>query len=48
MVLQKLRDANLKLKPIKCFFLQTSVKFLGHLVSARGLETDEEKTKIDR
>jgi len=46
MVLQKLRDANLKLKPSKCFFLQTSVKFLGHLVSAKGLETDVEKTRL--
>jgi len=46
MILQKLRDANLKLKPSKCFFLQTSVKLLGHLVSARGLETDVEKTRL--
>jgi len=46
MVLQKLCDANLKLKPSKCFFLQTSVKFLGHLVSARSLETDVEKTRL--
>ena len=46
MILQKLPDANLKLKPSKCFFLQTSVKFLGHLVNARGLETDVEKTRL--
>jgi len=46
MILQKLRGANLKLKPSKCFFLQTSVKFLGHLVSSRGLETDREKTRL--
>jgi len=37
MILQKLRGANLKLKPSKCFYLQTSVKFLGHLVSSKGL-----------
>jgi len=46
MILQKLYGANLKLKPSKCFFLQTSVKFLGHLVSSRGLETDGEKTRL--
>jgi len=46
MILQKLRGANLKLKPRKCFFLQTSVKFLGHLVSSRCLETDGEKTRL--
>ena len=46
MILQKLRGANLKLKPSKCFFLQTSVKFLGHLVSSKGLETDGNKTRL--
>jgi len=37
-VLQKPRDANLKLKPSKCLFLQTSVKFLGYLVSSKSLK----------
>jgi len=46
MILQKLRGANLKLKPSKCFFLQTSVKFLGHPVSSKGLETDGDKTRL--
>jgi len=46
MILQKLRGANLKLKPSKCFFLQTSVKFLGHLVSSKGRETDGDKTRL--
>jgi len=46
MILQKTRGANLKLKPNKCFFLQTSVKFLGHLVSSRGLVTDGQKTRL--
>ena len=46
MILQKLCGANLKLKPSKCFFLQTSVTFLGHLISSRGLETDGEKTRF--
>jgi len=46
LILQKLQGANLKLKPSKCFFLQTSVKFLGHVVSAEGLRTDPEKTRL--
>jgi len=46
LILQKLQGANLKLKPSKCFFLQTSVKFLGHIVSAEGLQTDHEKTRL--
>jgi len=46
LILQKLQGANLKLKPSKCFFLQTSVKFLGHIVSVEGLQTDPEKTRL--
>jgi len=46
LILQKLQGANLKLKPSKCFFLQTSVKFLKHIVSAKGLQTDPEKTRL--
>jgi len=46
MILQKLRGANLKLKPSKRFFLQTSVKISGHLVSSKGLETDGDKTTL--
>ena len=33
MVLKRLRDAGLKLKPSKCNLLQVSVEFLGHVVS---------------
>jgi len=32
--------------PSKCFFLQTSVKFLGHVIFAEGLSTDPEKTRL--
>jgi len=46
LILQKLQGANLKLNPSKCFFLRTSVKFLGHIVSAEGLQTDPEKTRL--
>ena len=39
----RLRDANLKLKPSKCFLLQAQVTFLGHIVSGSGVATDPEK-----
>ena len=36
-VFERLRMANLKLKPSKCFLCQRSVEFLGHVVSEEGL-----------
>jgi len=42
-VLQRLRNAKLKLKPSKCHFFQRRLKFLGHVVSSDGIETDPEK-----
>ena len=45
-VLQRLRSANLKLKPNKCCLMQTSVHFLGHIVSKDGISTDPEKVKL--
>ena len=44
-VLTKLQEAGLKLSPKKCNFFQSSVKFLGHIVSSTGIATDPEKTK---
>ena len=43
LVLQRLEQANLKLKPSKCVFFQKKVKFLGHVVSEDGVETDPDK-----
>jgi transposase InsO family protein len=43
LLLQKLRSANLKLKPSKCKLLRTQVEFLGHIVSAEGIGTDPRK-----
>ena len=43
--LDRLLSAGLKLKPSKCEFFQTSVKFLGHIVSENGVSTDPEKTR---
>ncbi|XP_064606039.1 uncharacterized protein LOC135470920 [Liolophura sinensis] len=44
-VFLRLMDAQLKLKPSKCVFFQKSVKFLGHVVSAEGVQTDPDKVK---
>jgi len=41
----RLRTANLKLKPSKCYLLCADSKFLGHVVSAEGVSTDPSKVK---
>lgn len=40
MVFSRLKNHNLKLAPKKCHFLQRSVKFLGHVISKSGVQTD--------
>ena len=42
-VFQRLKDANLKLKPSKCHLFQIEVKYLGHIVSEEGVKTDPSK-----
>lgn len=42
-VLNRLKEYGLKLSPEKCMFFQTSVRYLGHIVSQNGVETDPEK-----
>ena len=37
-VFQRLRESNLRLRPKKCHFLKEKVEFLGHVVSADGVE----------
>ena len=44
-VFQRLKTANLKLKPSKCRLFQIKVKFLGSVVSADGIEPDPDKIK---
>jgi len=44
-LLDRLRSANLKLKPSKCSLLRAQVSFLGHVVSGEGVATDPEKIK---
>ena len=43
-VLQKLRQANLKLKPKKCVLFQRKVLYLGHVVTSDGIATDPERS----
>ena len=43
-VLNRLKECNLKLNPKKCMFLQTEVKYVGHIVSQKGIWADPEKT----
>ena len=47
-VFQRLREAGLKLKPSKCELLRRQVRFLGHVVSDRGVECDPEKVEAVR
>ena len=44
-VLTRLGEAGLKLKRQKCFFMQSSVEYLGHTISAEGLRPTQEKVR---
>ena len=37
LVLDKLKEAGLKLKPSKCSFVRESVDYLGHVITSEGL-----------
>lgn len=45
LVCEKLRAAGLKLKARKCTLFSKQVKYLGHVISEEGVETDAEKVK---
>lgn len=45
-VLDRILQANLKLKPEKCHLLQPEVEFLGHIVSQRGVSPN--KTNVSK
>ena len=42
-VLQRLRESGLRLKPAKCAFFRQEVRYLGHVISRKGVSTDPEK-----
>ena len=44
-MLQKLEEAGLKLKPSKYELFLWQIVYLGHMISAQGLPTDEGKIK---
>lgn len=43
LIFQKLRKANLTLQPTKCHFAAQEVKYLGHIISEKGVEVDRAK-----
>jgi hypothetical protein len=45
LVLQRIRESGLQLKPSKCFFFQQQVQYLGHIISRDGIATDPAKTE---
>ena len=48
LVFELLRQAGLRLKPSKCSLFQSSVKFLGHIVSSEGVSCDPDKISCVR
>ena len=42
-VFKRLKQTGLKMKPSKCYLLQKRVRYLGHILSEDGVETDPEK-----
>src|SRR5215208_8506904 len=47
-VMTVMRDNNIYANPEKCSLLKKEIKFLGHKVSAEGIEISPDKTKVLR
>ena len=45
MVLSRLKANNLKIRPEKCQLFKEQLRYLGHLISERGMAPDDEKIK---
>src|SRR6266498_743413 len=45
LVFEALRGAGLMVKVKKCEFVKKELKFLGHIISRKGIRTDPEKIK---
>ena len=43
-VFERLESFGLKIKSSKCSFFQSSVRYLGHVISGDGISTDPDKT----
>ena len=43
--MHRLQRAGLKLNPVKCKLIQLRTKFVGHVVSGKGIEPDPEKVR---
>jgi hypothetical protein len=44
-VLQRLKDAGLRLNPAKCEFAKSRLEYLGHTISADGIAPSKSKTE---
>lgn len=42
---KRLEENQLKIKRSKCYFMQRQVRYLGHIISEKGVEVDQEKIK---
>lgn len=47
-VVERLREAGMKLQPEKCSFYRREVAYLGHVIGADGVRPDPEKTSAVR
>ena len=45
LVFDRLKQFNLKIKPKKCQFFDTSILFLGHILLAKGISANPEKVE---
>ena len=44
-VLSRFRECGMKLSPKKCHLFKDRVRYVGHIVSSNGIETDPDKTE---
>ena len=44
-IFQRLKEAGLKLKRLKCDFMKTQIQYLGHLISSNGIQPLPEKLR---
>ena len=42
-IFQKIENAGLRINPEKCHFIKEETKFLGHIISSKGIKVDESK-----